>query len=257
MIPKIIHYCWFGGGEKSDFINYCISTWKFYLVDYQFVEWNERNFDVSICTFSQEAFDNQKWAFLSDYVRSYALTVYGGIYLDTDVELKFSLNRFLNDSAFSGFENIGFPFTAVWGAEKEHVWPQDILVYYNNLNSLDLKTNTRIVSDYLIENYKINPFKNELQELENGIKIYPSYYFCLAPVPNFAIHHFDGSWLDEASKFEHSENIKRNFYKTEFLKYYKNDIINVLYREGIIDRSEIKSFLTQRLLKKIKSLWKI
>mgnify|MGYP003629682329 CR=1 FL=1 len=256
MIPRIIHYCWFGGGEKSDFIDYCISTWKFYLKDYQFIEWNEHNFDVSICEFSRQAYSSKQWAFLSDYVRSFALTEYGGIYLDTDVELKSSLDNFLKTQAFSGFEDIGFPFTAVWGARKGHMWPSDIKQYYEGLKSLNLKSNTQIISDYLVKKYNVNPLKNERQDLQNGIIIYPSYYFCLAPVPNYAVHHFTGSWLEEADKSNYSEKLLKPFFKERLLNYNKDDIIGFLYNEGVIDRSEIKKFLIQRFLKKFKSIWK-
>ncbi|WP_405325637.1 glycosyltransferase family 32 protein [Leeuwenhoekiella sp. LLG6367-2.1] len=257
MIPRIIHYCWFGGGKKSDFINYCISTWKFYLTDYQFIEWNEQNFDVSICEFTRQAYSSKQWAFLSDYVRSFALIEYGGVYLDTDVELKSSLDIFLNHRAFSGFENIGFPFTAVWGAEKGHIWPRDIKLYYEDLGKLDFRTNTCIVSDYLIEKYNVNPLKNEFQELKDGIQIYPSYYFCLDPVPNYAVHHFTGSWLEKGDKSNYSENLLKPFFKERLLNYYKDDIIGFLYNEGIINRLEIKNFLIKRFLKKFKSIWKV
>ncbi len=83
-IPKIIHYCWFGKGEKSDLAKKCISGWRDLLKDYQIIEWNEDNFDINANLYVKEAYENKKYAFVSDYVRLYALLNYGGIYLDTD-----------------------------------------------------------------------------------------------------------------------------------------------------------------------------
>ena len=86
-IPKIIHYCWFGKNEKPNIVKKCIETWRNILSDYQIIEWNEDSFDVNSNNFVREAYESGKFAFVSDYVRVYALYNYGGIYLDTDVEV--------------------------------------------------------------------------------------------------------------------------------------------------------------------------
>lgn len=88
MIPKTIHYCWFGGNPKPDIIERCIASWKKYCPDYEIVEWNETNFDISQHSFMLEAYEQKKWAFVSDVARLIILYNYGGIYMDTDVELK-------------------------------------------------------------------------------------------------------------------------------------------------------------------------
>lgn len=104
MIPKIIHYIWFGGNPLPELAVKCIESWKKYCPDYEIMIWDERNFDVSVCAYTKEAYDAKKWAFVSDYVRLKALYEYGGIYMDTDVELVKSLDGFLHEKAFSGFE---------------------------------------------------------------------------------------------------------------------------------------------------------
>ena len=86
-MKKIIHYCWFGGKKIPNSVKKCIKTWKKYLPDYEIKEWNEENFDVNVCPFVKEAYENKKWAMVSDYARIYALYQDGGIYLDTDVKI--------------------------------------------------------------------------------------------------------------------------------------------------------------------------
>lgn len=197
MIPKIIHYCWFGNNPKTHLINHCIESWKKYLPDYEIIEWNETNFNLSENEFVKSAYYNKKWAFVSDYVRAFVLYKYGGIYLDSDVEIKQNLNQFLHHGAFSGFEKLGFPFTALWASQKNHIWPKKVLEYYNLEKEFSTKTNTIIVSKILVEEFDANPYKNEFQLLKEDIAIYPSHIFCLDLEQNFATHHFNGSWLDK------------------------------------------------------------
>lgn len=251
MIPKKIHYCWFGGKRKSDFVLCCIESWKFYLPDYEIVEWNETNFNIDSNIFTREAYSKKKWAFVSDYVRAYALYHFGGIYLDTDVEVRRNLDFFLQHDAFSGFETTGFPFTAVWGAKKNHNWCKQILKYYDNLTVFSEKTNTTIVSDFLVEHYRINPQKNELQNLDDGICIYPSNYFCISIEKNYAIHHFQGSWLDD-NVINNNSNLIKTFYKEQFLSYYnKEEILDELYSDKILSTKKIVSFIIKRIIKRL------
>lgn len=95
MIPKVIHYCWFGGNEKSEIIKQCIASWKKYCPDYEIIEWNESNFDINCCQYVKEAYEAKKWAFVSDYARYKIIYEHGGIYLDTDVELLDNLDKYL------------------------------------------------------------------------------------------------------------------------------------------------------------------
>lgn len=121
MIPKIIHYCWFGNKPKPDFVKQCINSWKKYLPDYEIREWNDEDLKHCNNLYVQEAYKAKKYAFISDYFRLYALYNRGGIYFDTDNEIFKPFDEFLNLDFFSGYENWnGYisPFTAVVGAKK-------------------------------------------------------------------------------------------------------------------------------------------
>ena len=98
MIPKVIHYCWFGRNEKPELIKRCIESWKKYLPDYRIIEWNEDNFNISSFAFTKSAYEIKKWAFVSDVARLTALVEYGGFYFDTDVEVLEidPISKFLN-----------------------------------------------------------------------------------------------------------------------------------------------------------------
>ena len=104
MIPKIIHYCWFGGNPLSDDAKRYIASWKKYCPDYEIREWNESNFDINENDYCREAYEQKKWAFVTDYVRLKALYEYGGIYMDTDVEVVKPLDPLLSYDALSGYE---------------------------------------------------------------------------------------------------------------------------------------------------------
>lgn len=105
MIPKKIHYCWFGKGKMPDLSKKCIESWKKYCPDYEIIEWNEDNFDINCCDYVKEAYASKRFAFVTDYVRLYAMYTQGCIYMDTDVEVMKNLDKFLVHQAFSGFES--------------------------------------------------------------------------------------------------------------------------------------------------------
>ena len=93
MIPKVIHYCWFGKGEKPKLAKKCIASWKKYCPDYDIIEWNEDNFDINCCPYVKEAYESRRFAFVTDYVRLYVMFTQGGIYMDTDVEVTRNLDE--------------------------------------------------------------------------------------------------------------------------------------------------------------------
>jgi Glycosyltransferase sugar-binding region containing DXD motif len=204
-IPKIIHYCWFGGNPKSTLILKCIASWQKYLPDYELMEWNEQSFDVFANLYTKQAFEHKKWAFVSDYARLYALYNHGGIYLDTDVEIFQNLDIFLQHTFFSGFEKTykgGLsPITALIGAQKKHVLISELLAAYNecsfidtdNPNKLDLTTNTHRISQHLIQAYQVK-INDTYQVLQHDVHIYPSNYFCNYGHNTYAVHHFSASW---------------------------------------------------------------
>lgn len=134
MIPKKIHYCWFGRGEKSKLTKKCISSWKQYCPDYEIIEWNENNFNIDQHPYLRWCYDNQKWAFLSDFARLLIIKENGGIYFDTDVELIREPNVLLQYSAFFGFENNENIATGLgFGAEANHITVVAMIDLYMNL----------------------------------------------------------------------------------------------------------------------------
>ncbi len=138
MIPKKIHYCWFGCGEKPKLAQKCIASWRKFCPDYEIIEWNEDNFDLDYNGYTRYCYDNKKWAFLSDFVRLVVVAEHGGIYFDTDVELLKRPDELLKYEAFYGFENdhnvatgLGFgseanhPTILAMKREYEKVFPND------------------------------------------------------------------------------------------------------------------------------------
>ena len=121
MIPKKIHYCWFGGGEKPALAEKCIQSWRKFCPDWQIIEWNESNFDLDANAYVRYCYDNKKWAFLSDYVRLAVVSAQGGVYFDTDVELLKPLDDLLGYGAFYSFETAEIVNTGQgFGSEANH-----------------------------------------------------------------------------------------------------------------------------------------
>lgn len=203
MIPKKIHYVWVGGKEKPADIQRCMNTWKKHLQDYEIIEWNEKNFDIDSHPFTKSAYAAKKWAYVSDYIRAYAIYNEGGIYLDTDVLILENFEKFLNDRAFVGYENPDYPFTAVFGAEKGHPFVKSILDYYEgrefefDSNDQMKVVNTKSVSDILIQDYGCE-LGNKRQTLREGIEVYTEDILCNPSKNSTSIHVFTGTWMEGA-----------------------------------------------------------
>lgn len=134
MIPKVIHYCWFGRSDKPKLAQKCINSWKRYCPDYKIQEWNEDNFDITISPYMVWCYDHKKWAFLSDYARLLILEQNGGIYLDTDVEIIKCLDPLLQYDAYFGFEETNLIATGLgFGTVAHHKLIQEMMVYYQDL----------------------------------------------------------------------------------------------------------------------------
>lgn len=134
MIPKKIHYCWFGKGKKSKLTKRCIESWKKYCPEYEIIEWNEDNFNLNQHPYLRWCYENQKWAFLSDFARLLIIKQNGGIYFDTDVELIRSPDILLQYSAFFGFENNENIATGLgFGAEANHEIIVEMVNVYLNI----------------------------------------------------------------------------------------------------------------------------
>jgi len=223
MIQKIIHYCWFGGKEKPNLVQKCIESWKKYCPEFEIKEWNESNFDVNSCDYVREAYNEKKWAFVTDYVRLWALFEYGGIYMDTDVEVIKSLDGFLNHAGFTGFEDDTYMVTGIIAAEKGLPLMKQLLSYYDNRRfvgengALDMTTNTVSITQTLKD---IGFLPNGTMQVNDGFAIYPRDYFCplddatgrLNKTENtVAIHWFNKSWLPEKKRFR--SKITRIFHR--------------------------------------------
>ena len=208
MIPKKIHYCWFGRGEKPATVRRCMDSWHKYLPDYEFVEWTEDSFDIDSYPFAREAYDKGKFAFVADVARLHALYTQGGVYLDTDVELFGSFDPVRCHQAFTGFERGRDITTGVIGAEKGSAWIRELLGLYEGKHfvqedgTLDLSTNVRLITDYMVHSHGFVP-EDSFQELDGLVTIYPGEYFspldpltrkvCKTP-KTVAVHHYMASW---------------------------------------------------------------
>ena len=210
IIPKTIHYCWFGKNEMPLELKKYVDGWKDKLHDYKFILWDENSFNIRENDFVSEAYDNKMWAFVSDYVRLMALYENGGIYLDTDVEVINSFDRILNNDAFAGFEsryNLG---SAIVGSKKNNKWIKNLLDIYNDKHfikedgKLDKTPNTKYFTDITVSDYGLK-LNNKLQHL-NNVTIYPRDYFYSENLytrktkmtdNSICIHHWNGSWVDD------------------------------------------------------------
>lgn len=210
-IPKKIHYVWVGGKEKPADIRRCMKTWKKHLQDYEIIEWNEENFDIDSHPFVKSAYQAKKWAYVSDYIRAYAIYEQGGIYLDTDVLVLEDFEKFLHHRAFVGYENPDYPFTAVFGAQQHHPFVGKILEYYDgrefvfDKNDQMKAVNTKSVSEILIENYDCK-LGNVEQELKDGIHVYPDDILCNPSGKSSTIHVFTGTWVEGSKPFARNVN---------------------------------------------------
>lgn len=211
-IPKRIHYCWFGGNPLPEMAKKCIDSWKKYCPDYEIIEWNEHNFDINYNEYVQEAYEEKKWAFVSDVARLYALVTQGGIYMDTDVELIKPIDSLLNYEAISGFESEKRIPTGLMGCIKGQELFSELLKSYDNEHfrkadgSLNTTTNvTRITETCL----KYGLILNNRKQTVNGFTLLPNDYLCPKNAETriikitdntLCIHHFDGSWLSQEAR---------------------------------------------------------
>ena len=151
-IPKVIHYVWVGGKEKPSKIKNCIKTQEKKYPDFIIKEWNEKNFDINSNEYVKAAYEAKKWAFVSDYIRMYAIYNEGGVYFDTDIIAIDRIDDMLDNECFVGFESDNMPFTAVFGAVKKHKLIGKILEMYDTASKKfdATSTNTILVYDILI-----------------------------------------------------------------------------------------------------------
>lgn len=212
LIPKVIHYCWFSGNPMPDKLQKCLSSWKKYCPDYEIIRWDENNYDVNKTFYTKQAYENKKWGFIPDIARLEILYKYGGIYLDTDVELIRNLDDLLYVPGFCGVEKWAtVNFGGCSASIKGNPVIKDILdkrifePFQYEDGTLNLKTCGIYETLPLIE----RGFKaNDKTQIIDSLVVYSSDFFHPADYISgqvkitdntFSIHHFDGGWIDEAN----------------------------------------------------------
>ncbi len=209
MIPKLIHYCWFGNSPLSSSTVKCIESWKKHLPDYEIKKWDESNFDIEKCQYVKEAYLAKKWAFVADYFRVWVLYNYGGIYFDSDVEVTKSFDEFLSFELFTGYETDETLEPAVMGSVAEHTVFKELLEYFES-NSFycngkeDLLPLPYKFTKPFIKNYGLMLDNKKVLLDDDKIAIYPMDWFSpmdyetkqLTVTDNtHAIHRYSASWV--------------------------------------------------------------
>lgn len=220
VIPKKIHYLWFGENPLPESVEKCIESWKKNCPDYEIIRWDETNYDYKKHPYMYEAYKAKKWSFVSDYARLDILYQEGGIYLDTDVELIKPLDDLLQYEAYMGFENtyinlgLGFGCMAGVNAIKELRDTYDGISFIKIDGSLNLKPITRYTNEYLESKGLIAD--GSRQKIDN-IEIFPVEFFCPKNYytrqcniteNTYSIHHYDSSWWGEKEKSTYLKEIK-------------------------------------------------
>jgi len=240
MIPRIIHYCWFGNLPKPKYFQNCLESWIKYFPSFQIVEWNESNVDFSH-SFVIEAVKQEKWAFVSDFVRLQKLVEFGGIYLDTDMLFIKPFNLDLLDyKYFLGMENSSYLSAGVLGSDSNSVFFSKVFEFYLNLDSYDFEN--LLIPSILNKVYLDFVGLQPCPQIINGGLILPYYVFYPLPFKlkefhwnkfivndSLAVHLWAGSWMDISDnnfkdliikKFKY--HISKYYIPNDFLKYAKS-----------------------------------
>ncbi|MCR4899972.1 MAG: hypothetical protein K5907_04060 [Treponema sp.] len=215
MIPKILHLCWLSGDPYPEEVKKCLDSWKEKLPDYTVMLWDLSKVDVNVCNWTKQAWEKKRYAYVADYVRFFALYNYGGIYLDSDVEVLKSFDDLLNQDFFFGFEYSSIPEAAVIGAIKGQTWVKTCLDWYLRNDYLDQKGNERQIVAPLILRHcfestmQCKLIDNEKMQVVQGGTIYSYEYFSarnmytgknLISENTYSLHHFNTGWLKEDVK---------------------------------------------------------
>ncbi|MBQ3116626.1 MAG: glycosyl transferase [Clostridia bacterium] len=245
-IPKILHYVWLGGKEKPDYLIKNLEGWKKFCPDYQIMEWNEGNFDINCNRYLKEAVEQKKWAFASDYIRLAVTYKYGGIYMDTDVELLKPIDKFLDVDFFANFENMVMISFTVIGAKPGSVVLKNMLSKYEDkpfiLNAkrgkLDLTTNVILGSCMMKEDFGFLLNDTYQEKIIDGEKVvcYPHDFFfaqdyvskeILLTENSHGVHLYASSWLGKKQRREDRfvENVRKFLGEKLFRKVMKRFLI--------------------------------
>lgn len=231
MIPKIIHYCWFGRKPLPENVLKYMESWRKYLPECEIKEWNEENFDVNKYEYTKQAYYAKKYAFVSDVARLYALVNEGGLYLDTDILVLKSLDSFFwEKDAFAGFEQDTYVGTGVIASRAHHPFFENFLSlylsksFYYRLN-YDEETNVSLMTRFL-EKYGL--VRNNTEQVVSGVSVYPQDFFCnkvwstgeyFNNENSYMIHDFQSTWIDDPTNF--FSRVKRKLKKIAKIFSYK------------------------------------
>ncbi len=221
MIPKKIHYCWFGGNPLPKTAEKCMESWKKFCPDYEIIQWSERNFDVNCNAYCRSMYANGRWAYLSDYARLKIVYEHGGIYLDTDVELVRPIDDLLQEEAFMGLDTTCFVNNGMgFGAQKEHPFLLENMCCYECME-LDGENpaplNNSVISTPMLIEAGLDPYLPAVQRVR-GVTVFPTEYFCakhthtgiITITPNtYSIHHWNLSWATEEYRQQTKKRWKR------------------------------------------------
>lgn len=196
MIPKVIHYCWFGGNPKSEIIQKCIDSWREFCPDYEIIEWNESNFDVNCIQYTADAYADQKWAFVSDYARLKVIYENGGIYLDTDVLLHNSLDELLQYNCWLASDDVRYIATGLgFGAKKHNEIIHNLESAYQNYK---YPAGTNVVRDTNILEALLPQWKKSNKSSDVGCV----HIIGRSDYGKYATHLYTYTWADEERKKE-------------------------------------------------------
>ena len=256
MIPKKIHYCWFGGNPLPESAKRCIDSWKKFCPDYEIIEWNESNFDVNCCAYVREAYQAKKWAFVSDVARLSALVNQGGIYMDTDVEVVRPLDDLLDHDAFVCFESKSKIATCLMACQTNQPLFRGMLQLYDSLHFFredgtnDQTTNVARITNYCGQHgLKLDGSQQTIA----GMTIFPSDYFSpfdfdtgkMCQSSNtYSIHWFDATWFDPAMQYQKKLNWKLNKVMPKPMAYNVSRFVAITKFNGI--QEALRKLITRK-----------
>lgn len=233
MIPKKIHYCWFGSNELPDKLKVCIESWSRCCPDYEIVEWNDSNVTLD-CPYVVEAFSKEQWAFVADYVRIYVLHSSGGIYLDTDILLFDNLDRFLDNPVFIGLEDIGVFSGGIIGSISGHCYMERMLKFYRRIS---FKFDDQVLIPRVLTYFYLRLDEGVRKE----IRVEPPHVFYPLPYANrsedftdyltpesVGVHLWNESWKDAQMLFYENRTVGSFMDALRITKLSRATVINIL-----------------------------
>lgn len=264
LIPKKIHYFWFGNNPKNELHEKCIESWKKYAPGFEIIEWNETNCDINECAYVKEAYEEKKWAFVTDYFRIKKMYEYGGIYVDTDTEFVSDISSLRLNNAFFAFETKNKVHAGIFGAVKNNKLIEKWLFTYKGAHlkkkdgTLDTSNTIVVRLTKLLEEYEVN-LNGQEQLLTEDIKIYPPNKLTLDMFDGKCIaqHHYEASWWDvKMGITSYKHEVLKDYFagkQTEIIHVYETDKCNI----NAAQEEKINSLMLQLEQMENSTCWKI